>query len=364
MEGASTQLDGMVEKLVSTDKENMRLKLDLNVLAEKILKQEEELKQLRAGTVDSKFEKEFPCLGGENVVKTYVHPTWSNVASQNRSKDAVDQLKFVEPECVDGKKIATVINTEVDGEIRWWEKAVVVYVFGARPPFNAMKQFTERRWGSFGVNNVCLLKRGVYIVELQAMEARIRVLEAGPWYFDFKPLIVKAWTPEVSLEREGLASVPIWVKLPGLKLHLWSTQSLSKIASLIGRPQYMMKAKRSRLAYARVCVEIDIGCKLPEVVSVMEPDGAIVEQVVEYERVPMQCKVCSKFGHDEGKCIKKPMVKQVWQVKQKVEVPKEVAVQEVAVSRVKLVLLLKILKLLLLLAMVLMDIVSVLVLLI
>lgn len=67
--------------------------------------------------------------------------------------------------------------------------------------------------------NVCLLKSGVSIVEFGEVADRENVIEAGPWYFDNKPVVVKPWGPKVCLEREGLANIPIWIKLPGLKLH-------------------------------------------------------------------------------------------------------------------------------------------------
>lgn len=47
---------------------------------------------------------------------------------------------------------------------------------------------------------------------------------------------MKPWSVNVSLEREGLATVPVWIKLPGLRLHLWDPQMLSKIASVCREP--------------------------------------------------------------------------------------------------------------------------------
>ena len=57
--------------------------------------------------------------------------------------------------------------------------------------------------------NVCLLKTGVYIVEFADIESRAMVMDVGPWYFDNKHVIVKYWSPSISLEREGLANVPV-----------------------------------------------------------------------------------------------------------------------------------------------------------
>ncbi|KAM7493822.1 hypothetical protein LguiB_028431 [Lonicera macranthoides] len=123
-----------------------------------------------------------------------------------------------------------------------------------------MRGFFERIWNKFGVVNVCLLKTGVYIVQFEDLKDMAKVVDAGSWYFDNKPIIVKPLSTNVSLERDGLFSVLIWIKLPGLKFHLWVTPMLSKLTSVVVRPLYtdMMTSNRSRLDYARLCVKIGI----------------------------------------------------------------------------------------------------------
>lgn len=62
---------------------------------------------------------------------------------------------------------------------------------------------------------------------------------------------------------------------------------LSKLASVIRKPQYMdmMMAQRRKLTYAHVCVEIGVGDPLPEVIHIQDPNGEMFEQKVEYECV-------------------------------------------------------------------------------
>lgn len=57
-------------------------------------------------------------------------------------------------------------------------------------------------------------------MEFLDAETTYEVLEAGPWTFDNKPLIVKLWSPDVTLERENMPEVPVWVRFPNLKLHM------------------------------------------------------------------------------------------------------------------------------------------------
>ncbi|KAK1299836.1 hypothetical protein QJS10_CPB13g00756 [Acorus calamus] len=47
------------------------------------------------------------------------------------------------------------------------------------------------------------------------------VLEGGPWTMDHRPFILCKWTSQVCMEQERLSSIPIWIRLPNLPLHLW-----------------------------------------------------------------------------------------------------------------------------------------------
>lgn len=59
-----------------------------------------------------------------------------------------------------------------------------------------------------------------------------------------------------------------------------------------------------------------MGAELPKVVHIRGLHGEGVEQNIEYEWIPTFCTVCNVFGHQENRCVKKPKVKQVWQVKE------------------------------------------------
>lgn len=100
------------------------------------------------------------------------------------------------------------------------------------------------------------------------MESKVDVIEAGPWIFDNRTLIVKPWTDDAIMEREDMVEFHVWVKFPNLKLHVWSTKTLSKMANIIGKPLFtdQMTAEKERLTYAMVCVEVKIGATLPEMV--------------------------------------------------------------------------------------------------
>ena len=183
-----------------------------------------------------------------------------------------------------------------------------------KTPFHVMKSFFGRKWGKYGEMKIFLLKTGVFIVEFAQEMTRMEVIEAGPWSFDNKPLVVKPWSATANLEREDLMEIPIWVRFPNLKLHLWSPSVLSKLASVVGRPLFTdkMTAERERLMFARVCVEIKSGDVLPQMIGVQDEDGSQFEQKVEYEWIPMSCVGCGFFGHTDARCPKKPRLVKQW----------------------------------------------------
>lgn len=138
----------------------------------------------------------------------------------NRDKASGVQLKYVPPINNNGQVVVKFSIDEVQDEVHMWENSVIVYVLGAKPPFVVMKAFVERKWTHLEKMELYLLKTRVYVVSFADKNAQGEVIEEGPWTFDGKPLIVRLWTPNVSLEREGVTRIPLWIRFPGLKLYL------------------------------------------------------------------------------------------------------------------------------------------------
>lgn len=74
----------------------------------------------------------------------------------------------------------------------------------------------------------------------------MEVIEDGLWSFDNKPMVIRSWSAETNLERKDMAMVPIWIKFPYLKLHLWGVSVLSKMASVVGKPLFIDKVLQKR----------------------------------------------------------------------------------------------------------------------
>ncbi|KAK1314811.1 hypothetical protein QJS10_CPA06g01720 [Acorus calamus] len=176
------------------------------------------------------------------------------------------------------------------------------------PVYTPFLQFLRNLWKPKGAITLLLHGNGFFTVKFGSEEDLLAVLEGGPWTMAHRPFIIKKWSPDLRMEQERLTSIPVWVRLPNLPMHLWDSESLGRIGSLLGNPLFMDTAteRGSRGTYARICVEVEATTKLPDSVLVDVAPGLRERFKVDYDWKPTACKHCHTFGHDEERCCKKP----------------------------------------------------------
>ncbi|XP_021863901.1 uncharacterized protein [Spinacia oleracea] len=177
-----------------------------------------------------------------------------------------------------------ITQDDICDEIQFWESSVVCFVLGENPPSHVIEGFVRRIWGKMGVDKVAALGNGVHIVRFTTLENRDKVLNLGYQYFNKKPFIVKPWEKTMSINKDEIRSVPIWIQFPQLNFMYWGEKSLYKIAGMVGNPVKMDQAtkRREKLQYARVLVEVCLSQELPETVEYENVDGEMVSQKVVY----------------------------------------------------------------------------------
>lgn len=53
------------------------------------------------------------------------------------------------------------------------------------------------------------MAKGVFIVHFRSMENLDKVVNGGYLFFDGKPIMIKAWTPDMDFKRDEVWRVPI-----------------------------------------------------------------------------------------------------------------------------------------------------------
>ncbi|KAM3305836.1 putative protein isoform X2 [Capsicum chacoense] len=89
----------------------------------------------------------------------------------------------------------------------------------------------------------------------------------------------------------------------GLSVGYWSTKSLSKLASAVGRSLHTdsFTTSMERISYARILIELDVSQPFVEKIDLATPYGEF-QQTVEYDWIPKFYKHCMKFGHCSKDC--------------------------------------------------------------
>lgn len=88
---------------------------------------------------------------------------------------------------------------------------------------------------------------------------------------------------------------------------MWDNEGLSLISSYLGKPLLAddCTLMRTRLSYARICVEVDVDFHYPASIPLMIDGKIALEMPVEYQWKPPKCESCKVFGHSSKNCTKK-----------------------------------------------------------
>lgn len=124
------------------------------------------------------------------------------------------------------------------------------------------------------------------------------------WFFISNQLfVVKPWSLMIEQDLSELKSIPIWINLRNAPLHLWHAKGLGKLSSFVGIPIMLDKktTTRSRMTYARICVEVVVDSDFPSHIDALV-DNVKLKIIVEYSWKPMICTHCAVFGSSQEKC--------------------------------------------------------------
>lgn len=248
-------------------------------------------------------------VSGENTGKS-----WAGVLRGDYKRG--NSLSYILPGKSDEKLVAELQIDDVKAEIKKWEHALIVYVVGNNPAFAAFNAYIMRNWNNIVLPEVFKHDDGYYIVRFATEGDKKKVVNAGPYFYNSRPVIMRDWTDDYKFANDVVRTMPLWVRLPGLPLHCWGVGSLSRIGSLLGSPicSDECTANQSRVSYARILVEIDVTKALTRSVFI-QLNGKVFEQKVLYEWAPPFCTQCNKAGHNCA-AKKAPAIKRVWRPKQ------------------------------------------------
>ncbi|XP_031279764.1 uncharacterized protein LOC116138167 [Pistacia vera] len=186
-----------------------------------------------------------------------------------------------------------------DNDVEWL-RCIVGYFPGYSMPFHAVRSIAFRAWEAAGLEDVMSTGTGFYIFRFRDEDVVHSILERGPWMFGGKCIILQQWHAQFTFDKSCISRVPVWACLHGFPYPLWSHKGLCMVSSMLGRPLSSDKttSERTRLDYARVCVELDATKPLRRHIEFQcRLSAEPIQIIVEYEWTPKMCLKCCVFGH-------------------------------------------------------------------
>lgn len=315
-----TSDDLMVRQIKTLSAENLVLRQQAEVnLSNSLIEGKHQVTTPNLLTgVHSESSFRSPGNSGKAVNVNPSPPKWSDMVNQGCDNSRM-KLFYQPPIIREARVVVCPPDGIIDEGVSRWSGCVVGYFLDKGLPYTSVRNIATNIWKKYGIEKVLSNEHGFFFFKFNQEDAFRKLLENGPWHFGGKLLVLKKWSPQMTLVKEQLIRIPIWVHLYNVPLELWSAAGLSFIASAIGIPLYADRFTETaqRLSYARICVEIEVGAEFVDSVDVMYTDGTEVTVGVKYPWRPARCLDCHVFGHSTQQCGKKVGVtKTAWVAKE------------------------------------------------
>jgi hypothetical protein len=225
---------------------------------------------------------------------------WRDLFSNNRSSENCSKL--IHFSGISNSKSCSLLEEDLDDHYAVWKTCLIGYVAGKYPGFKALNNIISSTWHCNAT--LTIHASGWLIYKFNNVDDKMAVLGGGPYLVYGRPLLLRPMPEFFDFSSAEMTRVPVWIKLPNLPLSCWSPRSLSKIASVLGKPLQSdrLTSSLSRLSYARVLVEVNLMDDLPPSFQFKLPNGDILTQSVEYETLPKFCKHCKVLNHTTAAC--------------------------------------------------------------
>lgn len=200
---------------------------------------------------------------------------WIDVIRGNRNLGNGMAIEFIAPKIIEGIAEVEIEEEDIVNEVKFWDTTLIMYVIGGDLSMHVVKQFMMKQWNFVKLPDMYYNNEGYFVLRFHSYQDRDVVLLKGPYTIRNMPMLLTEWKPNFNLKRDMLRTIPVWIQLPQLPLHLWGATSLGKIGSILGTPLMTDECttNRYRISYARILVEIDITKEIIQEITIRDKSG-------------------------------------------------------------------------------------------
>ncbi|KAI8535189.1 hypothetical protein RHMOL_Rhmol10G0154500 [Rhododendron molle] len=171
------------------------------------------------------------------------------------------------PQLQQGKRaVVELVDSDIDEDR--WNHCLVGHFLDGKMELPLLKATARTVWKDDLISVKEIGSR--FLFEFKDEAAKLKALKNGPHFFSRRFLVLQNWKRMLIPTKDQPSKIPAWIKILKLPLEFWTAECFSKIASTIGKPLHVDQAtaKKLRLDYARICVEIDAETDLPDDVQI------------------------------------------------------------------------------------------------
>lgn len=99
-----------------------------------------------------------------------------------------------------------------------------------------MENYARNKWSKHGLQKLMMKFNGFFFFKFASMQGVEDLLENGPYFIRNIPIILSKWPLNVSLTKEDLSKVPVWIKLHDVPLVAFTGDGFSMIATKLDTP--------------------------------------------------------------------------------------------------------------------------------
>lgn len=159
-------------------------------------------------------------LNKTNTYEEWAKKIWIDVISGNRIPANGVAIEFIAQKIVEGEIKVDIEEADVEPEVKFWEYAHIIYALGRYLSMNIVKQYMSKLWNFIQLLDMFYHENGYFLLKFHSFKDRDMVLMKGPYIIYNMSMILKEWSHDFDFNGDILRTLPIWVKLPHLPLHL------------------------------------------------------------------------------------------------------------------------------------------------
>ncbi|GJW29360.1 retrovirus-related pol polyprotein from transposon TNT 1-94 [Tanacetum coccineum] len=150
--------------------------------------------------------------------------------NSDRPTTKVNFRKMVNPNVIENSDFELPIAA-IKAVQHKYKNSLVGFLVGKKVAFPLVKNYITNTWAKFGFKKIMGDDEWVFYFKFSSLKGLEQVLEQGPWLIRNVPLILTKWSPNMTLSKDEVTRVPVWVKMHKVLVVAYSADGLSLIAS-------------------------------------------------------------------------------------------------------------------------------------